>query len=154
MRIIFQKKFYTRSDVKKNKSSLYLFGENNRYKGETPSKPGDSGWQNSTQAVIRGENNTVGIRTVWYTNNRQQMEDAFLKDNMKLIKSDINEVIAKIRNGNYKNLVLPYYGIGTGVADLPKNAPITYYCLISMLYVLLNSCSDNIVKNIPEAYIL
>ena len=150
--IVFQKFFYTREDVKKNKDSLYLYGENNRDKGFEPKNPGDRGWQNSTQAVIRGEPNTVGIRTVWYTHGRTSMRDTILKDNINLIKTDIKEVIVKLKSGKYKRLVLPYDGIGTGVANLPKYAPITYHYLLSMLDLLFTSFSDRRLNNVPKVY--
>lgn len=150
--ITFQKDFYTRKDVKQNINSLYVFGENNRDKGLKPKNPGNRGWQNSTQAVIRGEENSVGIRTVWYTHGRTMMRDNILKDNINLIKKDIIEIIKKLKTGKYKRLVLPYYGIGTGVANLPKYAPITYYYLISMLDILITSFSDTKLNNIPIVY--
>jgi len=104
---------YSVKDLKDNPDKVYIFGDNVQRIGK------------GGQAIIRDESNAFGIVTKLEPNNSDSafMSDDALNDNMEMIDRDITELkdIAEFRT-----LVFPKDGIGTGLAQLKQKAPKTY----------------------------
>ena len=108
--------YWTRKDVKDNKDSLFVYGDN------------DIGVGSKGQAIIRNEPNAVGIPTKKVPSmvNSAYYRDEELEVNKRKIDKGVNKVLMEFLNNDYKYLVLPKDGFGTGLADLPKRAPLTF----------------------------
>lgn len=121
--------YWSRNDVKENKDLLFIFGDNDI-------KQGYRG-----QAVIRGLTNTEGIPTqknITPSSDRFYRDDEY-KENRKKIKSAILLILKRINEENYKGIVLPKDGIGTGLSQLYKRAPKTFeYLQYAISKYLLN----------------
>lgn len=107
------KGFWTRDFVAKQTDKVFLFGDNtvDSRSGYVPS---------STQAVIRGLPNAIGIVT---KRNRGTQEDSYLKDSMfDVFKNHLDSQIKKALDSG-KTIVIPADGIGTGKAQLSEKAP-------------------------------
>lgn len=105
--------FWTRAQVAADTERVYLFGDNaqDAKDGYVPS---------STQAVIRGLPNAIGISTKV---NRGTGADSYLGDNhFNWFKKHVDEQIAKAKASG-KTIVIPADGIGTGKAMLAQKAP-------------------------------
>lgn len=108
-----QEAYYTRKQVEKEKDKVFLFGDNiedakNNYHPR------------STQAVIRGLQNAIGIPTKKTRGTRDK--DYFTDNDFEEAKKLIDEAIDKaVKSG--KTIVIPKDGIGTGKAELAKRAP-------------------------------
>jgi len=115
---------FTRGSVKKNRDSLFVFGENDECfpVGEKWRKDGEideddeNCYQTSTQAQIRGEPNAAPIVTI----SRQGASDKELKS---MMKRDVGAILKDMNSGKYQDLVLSTQLVGTGVAQLPKKKP-------------------------------
>jgi len=115
---------FTRGSVKKNRDSLFVFGENDECfpVGEKWRKDGEieeddeNCYQTSTQAQIRGEPNAAPIVTI----SRQGASDKELKS---MMKRDVGAILKDMKSGKYKELVLSTQLVGTGVAKLPTKKP-------------------------------
>lgn len=81
------------------------------------------------QAVIRDSPNTIGIPTMKFPINDPcaYYTDDELENNKSKIDTAIEEI--KKRIPNYKGIVLPEMGIGSGIAKLDTVAPLTYIYL-------------------------
>jgi len=113
MEIKIFKGYWTINDVKKMSDYLFVFGDNDI-------KLGKGG-----QAIIRDEPNTIGIPTKKYPNNKSNSfyYDTEYEQNIIKIDRAINNIIKKSQN--YKGIVLPEDGFGTGLSKLHINAPKT-----------------------------
>ena len=109
--------WYTRDSVVLDDTTLYLFGENDLHKNTLFN-------QDSTQAVIRGLPNAVGIRTCSAPSQGYVDED--IRRNSKKIKADFDELLSKFKTGKFIKVVVPGDGLGTGEALLHINAKKTY----------------------------
>ena len=115
---------FTRGSVKKNKDSLFVFGENDECfpvgekwrKDEEIDEDDENCYQLSTQAQIRGEPNAAPIVTI----SRKGANDKELKS---MMKRDVEAILKEMKSGKYKDLVLSKQLVGTGVAQLPKKKP-------------------------------
>ena len=110
MPIIFQK-LITVEDCRANKNTLYVFGDNLQR------------WGRAGQAIIRDENNAIGLPTKREPKNTP---NAFLTDNdISAIEiasqRDRKRLIDFVQNG--KIVIWPLDGIGTGRAALQHHAP-------------------------------
>ena len=105
----------SKSEVKSNPKTLYLFGDNDARKG-----------LGGQAKEMRGESNTIGISTkkLPATSEQSYKTDAELELNKNIIRDDINKAINEWNSGNYNKLVIPQ--IGVGLAQLPTRAPETY----------------------------
>lgn len=122
------KGFWTREEVEKETDKVFLFGDNteDRKNGYKPS---------STQAVIRGLPNAIGIDT---KKNRGTNEDSyFTDDDFNEFKNQVDEAIRKAKESG-KTIVLPEDGIGTGKAQLKSRAPKCFDYLQKELNKLLH----------------
>ena len=105
--------FWTRADVESRQDAIFLFGDNteDRQSGYTPA---------STQAVIRGLENAIGIDTK--KNRFTDINSYFTDTDFDIFKSQVDEAIQTAINSG-KTIVLPADGIGTGKAELAIRAP-------------------------------
>ena len=98
----------------KNQKCLFIYGDNDVSKGC------------GGQAIIRHCTNAMGIPTKKYPSydKTSYYTDAEFKEN----KTNIDESIMNIIRAShkYKIIYFPHDGLGTGLADLPKRAPLTY----------------------------
>lgn len=111
MPVIFQK-MILRDDLSANPDVIYLFGDNDRRSG------------NGGQAAeMRGEDNAVGIRTKWAPSNTPKsfFSDKDAEEIMGMIDEDLEPVQEHLENGGI--VVIPYDGLGTGLAKLESKAP-------------------------------
>jgi chaperonin cofactor prefoldin len=108
------KGFWTREQVAKQTDKVFLFGDNTNDRLNTKYIP------SSTQAVIRGLPNAIGIDTKKdrATNNSSYFTDA----DFNIFKQQVDEAIQKAKNSG-KTIVIPADGIGTGKAMLKEKAP-------------------------------
>ena len=121
--------YYNRAEIEKanDSSTVYIFGDNTDDRINTKYVP------KSTQAVIRGLPNTLGIDT---KKNRGTDENAYFSDNdLARYEKYLNKVFERIdrfiKEG--KTIVLPKDGIGTGKALLQVKAPALYNLLAEKL---------------------
>lgn len=104
---------WTAKDVKNSSDKVFLFGDNIE-DAKTGYKP------KSTQAVIRGEENAIGIPT---KKNRGTSAASYFTDaDFDEFKTGVDSAIAKAKASG-KTIVLPENGIGTGKAQLKQRAP-------------------------------
>ena len=125
---IYTLKLFTTEVVKSNPSYLFIFGDNDI-------KVGKGG-----QAIIRHESNTAGIPTKKLPNNK---ESSFYNDdeydsNVEKIDIAIKIIKQRIFNSNpkYEAIVFPVDGLGTGLANLPIVAPLTFKYLVEQIEIL------------------
>lgn len=114
MKVIIYEGFWTVESVEEDKSSLYIFGDNNIGKGC------------GGQAIIRNLPNSLGIPTKKLPN---MSPEAFYSDNdFNNNKEHIDSAIDLIKkeSSNYEAVVFPKDGFGTGLARLPEVAPKTF----------------------------
>lgn len=111
----------TKKLVSDNPHKLYVFGDNDQRLGK------------GGQAIIRDENNTIGIRTKKKPNNLGSSfyKDNSYKDNCSKISEDILNIKAELLKG--KTIVFSDKGYGNGLAKLPSVAPETYKYLNDQL---------------------
>lgn len=127
------KGFWTRKDVENNPDKVFLFGDNfeDAETGYVPS---------STQAVIRGLPNAIGIST---KNDRGTKESSYLTDaDFNTFKQRVDEQIQKAKESG-KTIVIPEDGIGTGKAQLKERAPKLFEFLQQELDKLKNTYTPN-----------
>lgn len=106
-----------------NPKVLFVFGDNGLREGV------------GGQAVIRGQVNAIGIITKINPgmNREDFFSDTTFEENCKLIDEDIERVKAYAKEGNFEAISFAKYGIGTGLALLPKVAPKTFLYLSDRL---------------------
>ena len=123
------KGYWTPADVAASKDKVFLFGDNIE-DAKTGYRP------TSTQAVIRGEENAIGIPT---KKNRGTATSSYFTDaDFDEFKTGVDNAITKAKESG-KTIVLPEDGIGTGKAQLEKRAPKCFKYLQDQLNVLSSS---------------
>lgn len=125
---------WTREEVAKQKDKVFLFGDNTDDRTNTHHVP------TSTQAVIRGLDNAIGIDT---KKNRGTKESSYFTDeDFDEFKTQVDEAIDKaIKSG--KTIVIPKDGIGTGRAQLKTRAPKLYEYLNNKLKALRTGMEES-----------
>lgn len=118
-------KDYSVEICKDNPTFLFVFGDNScRY--------GKGG-----QAIIRDCPNSFGIATKAHpSSNAQSYFSDNSERNLRVVLTDIYNLTYLINNPNqpYEKVYLPYYGLGTGLADLPSKAPNLYKLILDLVY--------------------
>lgn len=114
---------YTPLLVMKNRTKLFVFGDNLKRQGKRG------------QAVIRDYDNAMGIATKKLPTLQPHafMTDDEFSDNVAAIDNDIMNILIKYARGNYTVIVFPTNGLGTGLAKLKEKAPRTYTYLYNRL---------------------
>lgn len=120
-KIIIFKGYWSIDDVQKYPHALFVYGDNNVHKGK------------EGQAIIRDLPNSIGIPTKKYPSNHPSAfySDSEYQENVKQITRAINNIIKE--SVHYKYVVLPEDGFGTGLAQLPQKAPLTYKFLLDSI---------------------
>ena len=115
MKTIIFEGFWTIGDVRQMSEYLFIFGDNDQKKGK------------KGQAIIRDEPNTMGIPTKKAPNFHPSSfyTDAEYEQNIKKIDAAIQHILETVKIHNYKGVVLPANGFGTGLAKLSTHAPKT-----------------------------
>jgi len=126
-KIVIYKGFWTRSDVRDQKDKVFLFGDNTHDRTVTKHVP------KSTQAVIRGLPNAIGIDTKKDRGHRPT--SYFTDDDYEMFKKQVDDAIGQAIQSR-KTIVLPEDGIGTGKAMLETKAP--------KLFQYLQMCLNNL----------
>ncbi len=108
--------FWSVKDIQKNKEYLWLYGDNDIKRGK------------GGQAIIRDEINTYGIPTKKFPNNNltSYYTDDEYDNNCEKIITAFNKVRELLKEKNYKGIVFPKMGFGTGLAQLNTKAPKTF----------------------------
>jgi hypothetical protein len=108
------KGFWNRTDVAKQTGKVFLFGDNTNDRTITKHIP------SSTQAVIRGLPNAIGIDT---KKDRGVNPSSYFTDaDYNAFKKHVDNVIQQVKSSG-KIIVIPADGIGTGKAMLKQKAP-------------------------------
>lgn len=115
MKIVFQK-WITREDVRANPDNLYVFGDNLKRVG-----------MGGQAAAMRGEPNAFGVATKRAPGMNEQDFFSDQPDEIDSVVDDLLELHTQFfTNTQYKTIVWPSDGIGTGLAELPERSPIIY----------------------------
>lgn len=114
--IIRQKMIY-REDLRANPGLIYVFGDNEQREG----LGGQAG-------QMRGEPNARGVATLSFT---RAWSDAEFERQARVIDHDLAPVVVELLAG--KTVVLPFDGLGTGIARLHETSPRTFRFLLSRL---------------------
>lgn len=112
---------WTIDDVRKLKAFLFVFGDNDIHSGT------------GGQAIIRKEPNTIGIPTKKYP---ASDEGSFYSDvEYKINKLKIDDAFQQLEEKmvDYKGVIFPKAGLGTGLSDLKNKAPKTFLYLQSRI---------------------
>ncbi len=112
---ITKKKWITREDLKRNSTTLFVFGDNLQEKG-----------YGGQAKEMRGEPNAIGIPT---KKKPSMTPDSFFSDDDI---DDIGDIIERkfarihrhLKDGH--DVIVPEKGIGTNLAKLEEKAPIIY----------------------------
>lgn len=101
--------------VRAEPGTLFVFGDNMHHAG-----------LGGQAKEMRGERNTVGIPTKWRPSTKEG--SFFADDDLDRVRAEIDEafgrLIMHIATGG--GVVWPIDGIGTGLAELPKRAPLIW----------------------------
>jgi hypothetical protein len=109
MPITYQK-WITRQDLRDNRDTFYVFGDNVRRIG-----------YGGQAKEMRGEPNAIGVATKWEPSTRP---NAYFNDTLVCkaqVDRDLIAVQQQLERG--KTVVVPADGIGTGLSRLPFVAP-------------------------------
>lgn len=118
-------KWITRDDVKANREKVFLFGDNLEQVG----MGGQAG-------AMRGEPNAIGIPTKKTPSGDEAafFTDAEIEENCNAIEDALQELTWNALD----TVVIPLDGLGTGLAELDKRAPLTFAYLEQRLKDLEN----------------
>lgn len=105
--IIVTEKMYDSKLLRKYPKYGFIFGDNEKRTGK------------GGQAVIRDEPNAIGVRTK--ASPRKFWSDSHMQNSVKMMSEDFLRGF----NGGYEAIVIPVAGIGTGLAELKRRAPLT-----------------------------
>lgn len=127
------KGYWTEEGVESTPNSLYVFGDNNVGIGK------------GGQAIIRDLPNTIGIPTKKYPscNKSSYYNDAEIADNIVHIDKAIQSILK--RSKDYKEIVFPADGLGTGLSELPRRAPKTFAYLVDAVEKLKSQLDNGYV---------
>jgi len=122
--IIYQRWIY-RDDLQANPDIMYLFGDNVDRIG-----------RGGQAKEMRGEPNAHGIATKVSPSNHPNAffnDEKFLEQS-KIIFNDFSAVFGKIAKGG--TVIIPLYGLGSGLSQLPEKAPgLNTYLLRQIAYL-------------------
>lgn len=123
MKIQIWQGFWSPEILKQHPTSLFVFGDNDNRMGS------------KGQACIRGCPNAVGIPTKKYPSfaTLSYYSDDEFEENCRKIQQAVQHVVDRYEQGGYTTLIFPQDGLGTGLADLPNKAPLTFRFLNQIL---------------------
>lgn len=103
-----------RSDVKADRNTVYVFGDNMEGRG-----------LGGQAREMRGEPNAIGVPTKWRPGREERDyftdDDAKDRDVWHAIHGAFERMRAALAEG--RNVVIPFDGLGPGLAELPTRAP-------------------------------
>ena len=135
--------YWTRDEVARQQDKVFLFGDNTEDRTITKHVP------TSTQAVIRGLPNAIGIDT---KKNRGTSESSYFTDtDFEQFRAQVDAAINQALSSG-KTIVIPADGIGTGKAELATRAPKLFQYLQNKLASLQNSSADTSQSNWYDRY--
>ena len=130
------KGYWTRDEVQAQPNKVFLFGDNTKDRLITKHIP------MTTQAVIRGLKNSIGIDT---KKNRYKNPDSYFSDDdFETFKIQVDAAIKQAIDSG-KIIVLPEDGIGTGKAMLETKAPKLFKYLMQQMFKLIDLNFDEII---------
>lgn len=129
------KGYWTRDEVQAQPNKVFLFGDNTKDRLVTRHIP------RTTQAVIRGLPNAIGIDTK--KNRFTNLDSYFSDDDFDTFKTQVDIAIKKATDSG-KIIVLPEDGIGTGKAMLETKAPKLFKYIMQQMFKLLDLDFDEI----------
>lgn len=103
-------KFIRRQDLRNNRDTFYVFGDNMQRIG-----------YGGQAREMRGEPNAIGVVTKWAPSNDNVAFFDDMPDCFAQVGFDLERVDRILSQG--KTVVVPEDGIGTGLAQLPRRAP-------------------------------
>ena len=109
------KKFITRTDLRKNPNKIFVFGDNMARSG-----------YGGQAKEMRGELNSFGIPTKWLPSNSHHA--FFSDDDFEKIVPHLEAAHSTLSMFHLAGLTIvwPEDGIGTGLAELDKRAPMIF----------------------------
>ncbi len=112
MDIIYFNGYWTIEDTKTYSHYLFIFGDNDVKQGK------------KGQSIIRDQPNTIGIPTKKKPSSylSSYYYDTEYEENIKKIDKAFEEIMIRLKNEDFKGIILPENGIGTGLAKLQINA--------------------------------
>ena len=120
--------------VETHPNCLFVFGDNVVRRGK------------GGQAVIRDCNNTLGIVTKILPN---MLSQSFMSDtdpyHLELVLKDIEYLNSIIKSNKYEYVILPFYGLGAGLAKLKTKAPNIYSVILDKVYKANNQNYDHLL---------
>ena len=135
---VLRRKWITRADLKANRDSLYVFGDNMVRTG-----------RGGQAAAMRGEPNAFGIPTKWYPSNDVW---AFFTD----VDFTTDSIVSWTLTGAFNHLtevlhdgytvVIPMDGLGTGLSRLPETAPTIAHFIDQQILLLEQEFGINAPK--------
>lgn len=126
-------KFITREDVRANRKSLYVFGDN-VYRAGLGGQAG----------AMRGEPNSVGIATKWSpgTGRADYFKDGDPGATETIVRDLIYFSVMATRP-EWTEIVVPTDGIGTGLSRMPVTCPQLFKMMMSKFNELLVLFEDD-----------
>lgn len=120
LKVLVSRRFST--DVcRKNSDTLFIFGDSLERYGE------------AGQAIIRNQENAIGFATKHKpgTNKEDYFTDDEYEENCQIIEKEIERIKRYAEEKEYKNIIFPFMGLGTGLAQMPLRAirTFSYLCL-------------------------
>lgn len=116
-------KNFTIDQCKKNSDTLFIFGCN----GERSGYGG--------QAVIRDQVNAIGFQTKHRpgANKEDYFDDEAYTKNCQIIEEEINRIKRYAEEKGFKTICFSFYGLGTGLSEMPLRCPQTFFYLCTRL---------------------
>jgi hypothetical protein len=125
MPVLFQKKV-DREDLIRNRSALYVFGDNVRRVG-----------MGGQARAMRGEPNAVGVATKYSPSVYFSEGPGEVLAQNRILDEDMKPLFEHVKGGGI--VIWPADGIGTGLAELDRRAPSTAAYLQQKLAALLRA---------------
>ncbi len=115
--MIIRQKIITRNEVRRYRECIYVFGDNMLRRGLA-----------GQAKEMRGEPNTIGIPTKRFPTNTYNAFFTNTDWDNALIRNAIMFAISDIKSALYDNtdVIIPADGIGTGLAQLDRYAPVIF----------------------------
>ena len=115
--------WFTIENTSRNFDCLFVFGDNTRRYGK------------GGQAQIRSEFNAVGLATKYNPGmeDKDFFNDRDIEKIKKILDQDIEKIKKRFDNGNFRKIVFPIAGLGTGLSQLPQRSPKAFNYLCKLL---------------------
>lgn len=112
--LVIRQKMIFRSDIVANPDILYIFGDNLQRQG-----------YGGQAKEMRGEPNAFGIATKRSITHNYP-DDYFFdnqEDVLTILEHEFLRLLTHLGENNYKAIIIPTDGIGTGLSKMPEYAP-------------------------------